>query len=71
MSDAADAAKALADLVPIGLEDARVQEFAEAVAQEIAVRPSPRVEVESLEDRVSRIESKLDDVIRLLSGGPT
>jgi hypothetical protein len=70
VSDAVDAAKALAELVPVGLDDPRVQEFAEAVVADIAVRPSPRVEPESLEDRVSRIESKLDDVIRLLSGGP-
>lgn len=68
MSDAVDAAKALAELVPVGLEDPRVQEFAEAVVESIGTRPSPQRIGDRLVAFVSigeaRVTHETADVVR-------
>lgn len=43
MSYADDAAAVLADLMPIGDDDQRVVDFEQAIAEHVAVRPSPAV----------------------------
>lgn len=70
MSDAQDAAAVLAGFQPIDNGDRRVEEFRDAVIEHIAVRPSPAPAPESVEVRLSRVESKLDQLIGLLQGGP-
>jgi hypothetical protein len=68
LSDAADAARALQCFTAISDDDPRLQEFREAVIQDIAVRPSPVAASE--EDHLSRVEAKLDEILVLLRGGP-
>lgn len=65
MSDAADAAQVLAGFQPISDDDPRVREFAQSVVEAVAARPSPAPP----EDRISRVEAKLDEILILLRGG--
>lgn len=66
MSDAEDAARALDGFVTITSDDPRVQEFRDSVVATVASRPSPGRH----EDRLSRVEAKLDAILELLRGGP-
>jgi hypothetical protein len=68
MSDVDDAAAALSGFVAISDDDPRVQEFRDAVIQDIAVRPSPVRAPESVDVRLSRLESRLDEIITMLGG---
>lgn len=67
MSDVTDAAAVLAGFQPIDNGDRRVEEFRDAVLDHIAVRPSPSPD--PTEDRLSRVEAKLDAILGLLQGG--
>lgn len=74
MSDLDDAAAVLEGFVPIGVDDPRVIAFEQSVLENIAIRPSPNLPpepYEPIEDRLSRVESKLDELISLIRGGPT
>lgn len=57
---------ALADVVDVGNGDVP-EAFHEWVSERIASRPSPAPP----EDRLSRVESKLDQILSLLQGGAT
>lgn len=65
MADHAAAADAVLEgFVPIG-DHPRVREFEEAVAEEIARRPSPAV----AGDPLAEVNAKLDKILSILEGG--
>lgn len=58
-------ADVLGDYVPIGDVP---QDFAEAMVEHIARRPSPSAAIEG-PTQLDRVESKLDELLTLLRGG--
>lgn len=74
MSDEQDAAAVLAQMVPIGDDHPRVQDFRDAVLEDLASRPAPKPPLRvvspehptALSAALERITEQLDEVLGLL-----
>lgn len=81
MSDELDAAAVLSQVIPIGNDHPRVQEFRDAVLEDLAMRPAPAAPLAfttenggslpplDLHAVLTRITQQLDEVLDILREG--